>query len=204
MKLRQFTYVSSCSVPLPQIAFFLLFTVRDWWYYLGPIKVGMWYLLMSIVVQLNLLFCFTSEKGAYISRYWMPEEYFWICFCCLACHMKGLTLADARCPSLNKYDVDFIKMGMVRTLATIQNRLDLYHGISMRRFIMEGMLEGEWEDVQPLLLVLTVFMVPPSLFPIFLLRTPFPNTLGSTKRSQVLHLLFYFVYVQSATLSLIA
>ena len=57
---------------------------------------------------------------------------------------------------------------MVHKLATIQNHLDQYLGISMMRFTMEGMLEGEWE-VSRLLLVRVVSMVPPSLSPIFLL-----------------------------------
>ena len=57
----------------------------------------------------------------------MPEEF--EVFCCLACCTKGLTLADARCPSLNKCEVRYIKRVMARKLATIQNRLDQYLGI---------------------------------------------------------------------------
>ena len=56
----------------------------------------------------------------------------------------------------------------MRRLATIQICLDQYGGILMKRFVMEGMLEGEWEDVR-LLPVKVVLMVPPSLSPIFLL-----------------------------------
>ena len=38
----------------------------------------------------------------------MPREFI-DSGCCLACHMKGLTLADARCPSLNNSEVGILK-----------------------------------------------------------------------------------------------
>ena len=43
---------------------------------------------------------------------------------------------------------NFIKREMACRLATIQSHLDLRRGILMMRFMMEGMLEGEWEDVR--------------------------------------------------------
>ena len=78
----------------------------------------------------------------------MPEEDL-LCKCCLACRAKGLTLADARCLSLNNCEVDlYFKKGRARRLATIQICLDLNLKILKMRFVMVGMLEGEWEDVQ--------------------------------------------------------
>ena len=85
----------------------------------------------------------------------------------------------------------------MHTKVTIQSSVDQCLGILMRRFMMEGMLEGQWEVVRFL-----VSMVPP-LSPIFFLRTHFPNILYSTKRSLILHLLFDFFCVQSTTLFLI-
>ena len=133
----------------------------------------------------------------------MPKE-FVIVLSCFPCRTKGLTLADARCLSLNNCEVEFsIKKGMVHILATIQIRLDQYLGISMRWFVMEGMLEGEWEDLL-LLPIIVLLMVPPFLSPVFLLQTHFPNILCSTKRSLIVHLLFDFLCAQSATFFLIA
>ena len=80
--------------------------------------------------------------------------------------------------SLNKENGEFNR-AMVCKLVTIQIRLDLWNGIRTLMFAMEGMLEGELEDVR--LLLMMVSLVPPSLSPIFLLRTLCPSTLGSTK-----------------------
>ena len=60
--------------------------------------------------------------------------------------MKGLTLADARCPSLNRKN-DGIKWEMVGKLVTIQICLDLQNKTGMSMFVMEGMLEGELEAI---------------------------------------------------------
>ena len=92
----------------------------------------------------------------------MPEGF---CYC-LACRTKGLTLADARCPKGRREKKYGIRKVMVCKPVTIQIRWDLWNETGKLMFVMEGMLEGEWEDVQFLILVL---MVPPFLSPIFLL-----------------------------------
>ena len=58
-----------------------------------------------------------SHKGAYTSRYQMPE--------------------------FEQKNNDEFKNGMVGKLVTIQIRLDLLMGIRMSMFVMEGILKGE-------------------------------------------------------------
>ena len=72
----------------------------------------------------------------------MPREIV-LCWYCSACHMKGLILADARCPSLNNFEVCIFKKEMAHKLATIQNCSGLWNGTGKSMFMMEGMLEGE-------------------------------------------------------------
>ena len=66
----------------------------------------------------------------------MPKD----CVYCLACCKKGLTLADARSPHLNRIDYG-IKRVMVDIQVTISKRLDLWNETGMLMFVMEGMLE---------------------------------------------------------------
>ena len=64
-----------------------------------------WYPFFFVKVWICYV-CFYKWKGAYISRYQMPKEFLkgvW-----LACHTKGIILADARCPKvLNNFEVEF-------------------------------------------------------------------------------------------------
>ena len=69
----------------------------------------------------------------------MPKEFVMLSF--LACCTKGLTLADARCPSLN--EDDRFRKGMVYIQVTIQSCLGQWNGTGRLKFVMEGMLEGE-------------------------------------------------------------
>ena len=73
-----------------------------------PSSVGMRNLLISILLSFTQLFQFLRMKGAYTSRYQMPREFVYS-WCCLACRTKGVTLADARCLSLNNCEVGILK-----------------------------------------------------------------------------------------------
>ena len=75
---------------------------------LGLIKVGMWNLLISILVECFFVFVVFYEQKGLISVDTECLKSINHLECCLACRTKGLTLADARCPSLNGYEVQFL------------------------------------------------------------------------------------------------
>ena len=93
------------------------------------------------------VFGFLQMKGAYISRYRMPEDLF-VMMSLLGLSHKGAYTSRCQMPKFEQFmKWTYIKKGMAHRLATIQNRSDLCLGILMTRFVMEGMLEWEWEDI---------------------------------------------------------
>ena len=93
---------------------------------LGPSKVGMRNLLISIFVK--YFYCLTSSlrmKGAYTSRCQMPREVI-IFGCCLACRMEGAYTSRCQMPEFEQFEVGnyFFKREMVHILVTIQNHSD--------------------------------------------------------------------------------
>ena len=88
---------------------------------------------------------------------------FWVL---LGLSHEGAYTSRCQMPKFEQMKWESIIKEMAHKLVTIQNCLDLRRGTWMMRFVMEGMLEGVWEDVQFLLMV---SMVPPFLSPIVLL-----------------------------------
>ena len=67
---------------------------------------------------------FYELKGLILADARCPESFYSMIVFWLACRKKGLTLVDARCPTSNRFKdgSDFIK-AMVYIQVTIQNRL---------------------------------------------------------------------------------
>ena len=75
---------------------------------LGLISWGMWYLLISILSWFYFVWKFYERKGLISVNPGCPKRFL---SCCLAYRTKGLTLADARCLSLNRKPMMDLKRG---------------------------------------------------------------------------------------------